>query len=324
MTDVAALKREIATLRDLYEHGTSRPRDQHVTWREGGADWRHLSTEELRDQVATLAAAMREAGILRGDRVGLLSRNSPRWAVVDWALVTTALVTTPIYPTLAPDQVRYIVDDSGMRGLFVEDGAQLERLAPALEGCDLEWIVVMNDEAVTHPLAHAFTSFVATGKGPVRAADVPTPADVASIIYTSGTTGRSKGVVLTHANLVSNALACEEAIDLSGVDHHDLSLLPLSHIFQRLVDYLLFLRGARMIYCPDPHEAATYLAAVKPTFFAAVPRIYEKVQQGMTKRLAGEPAWKQPLIAWSLATGRRRFHAGSAASRFVMPCCTFS
>lgn len=301
--------KNIRTLRDLFEQGLSRRHDAHVSWREADGTWQSLSTEEYRRLVLDLAAAVRGRGLAHGDRVALLSRNSARWAATDFALVTSGLVTVPVYPTLAPDQVRFILDDSGSRGLFVEDAAQLERLAAALGGSRLEWIVVMSDEAAAHPLAQAFTPFAAAGRGVDDTLSSPKPDDLASIIYTSGTTGLPKGVMLSHWNLVSNALACDEAIDVSSMQHCDLSLLPLSHIFQRLVDYLLFMTGARLAYCPDPHDAALYLREFRPTFFSAVPRLYEKIQQGMMNRLGQGPAWRRALAKWSLDVGRRSFHA---------------
>lgn len=300
---------DVKTLRDLFHVGLSRPRAGHIHWRDASGAWQKLSTDEYRQLVGDLGGALLTRGLVAGDRVALLSRNSARWSATDFGATTSTLVTVPIYPTLAPDQVRFILDDSGARGLFVENLAQLERISASLEGSRLEWIVVMSDEPSAHPLSLAFTAFAASGRRADVTTRLPAPADLASIIYTSGTTGRPKGVQLSHGNLVSNALACDEAIDLSRVAHRDLSLLPLSHIFQRLVDYLLFLRGADMAYCPEPNEAAVYLSDFRPTFFAAVPRLYEKIQQGMMNRLSQGPAWKQAVARWSLAVGRRHFHA---------------
>ncbi len=305
------------TLRDLFERGCERPRSPHACWRTAEGRLEGWSTEDLRDRVDALAREMRARGLRRGDRVAILSRNSARWMASDFAALNSGLVTVPIYPTLAPDQARFILDDSGARGLFVEDARQLVRLGPALAGSRLEWIGVLSDEASGEPLSVAWSAMVAAGRGRAAVAEPPSPEDLASIIYTSGTTGRPKGVMLTHANLVSNALACDEGVELSRqpIDHVNLSLLPLSHIFQRLVDYLLFATGAQMVYCPEPAEGPAYFAQVRPTFFAAVPRLYEKIHAGMTQKIETAAPHRRALARWALEVGRERFLAWYADGR---------
>jgi long-chain acyl-CoA synthetase len=299
------------TLADLFERGTRAAQAVHLIGRGPGGVEESWSTAELREKVSHLSRTLAARGMRRGDRAALLSRNSPRWAATDWAMVTSSLVNVPLYPTLAPDQVRFILDDSGARGLFVEDRAQLERLGAALDGSALEWIVVLSDEVVPGVETHGWSAFVASGEGELEPDARPEPSDLASIIYTSGTTGRPKGVMLSHGNLVANLQQADDAVEMTmrGIDQVNLSLLPLCHIFQRLVDYLLFACGARMVYCQDPHEAMSWIARHRPTFFAAVPRIWEKVHAGMTTRIAQQPAWKRRLTAWALAAGKRRFHA---------------
>ena len=302
---------DVHTLKDLFDRGCSAFQPLHVGWRTRDGRIEGWSTQELRDRVEALGRELRGRGLSPGDRAALLSRNSAQWAATDFAMLCAGLVVVPVYPTLAPDQARFILDDSGARGLFLEDARQLERLRGALEGSLLEWICILSDEPVDHPLAIGWSEMVASGASRPVLADVPRPEDLASIIYTSGTTGRPKGVMLTHANLVANALQADGAVELSPqpLRHVNLSLLPLSHIFQRLVDYLLFLCGARVVYCPDPQEAVPYFRDVKPTFFAAVPRIYEKVHAGITQKLAAAPAHRRLLGRWALGVGRRRFLA---------------
>jgi long-chain acyl-CoA synthetase len=195
----------------------------------------------------------------------------------------------PIYPTLAPDQVRFIVDDAELRGLVLEDLGQLRRVEGALDGSKLEWKALLSDEAPPSRDVLAWDNLVAPATVPIatlaRRDTAVGPDDLATIIYTSGTTGRPKGVMLSHGNLVSNALACAEAIDLTRVDHVNLSLLPLAHVFQRLVDYLLFMEGAVMAHCADPREAVAYMA---------------KLTSSPLSRVLGP---------WSLSVGREYFEA---------------
>lgn len=307
----ATLHRDVRTLADLFERGCASPQAVHVGWRTDDGRIEGWSTQELRRFVDGLGRELLARGMRRGDRAALVSRNSARWAATDYAMLCAGLVVVPIYPTLAPDQARFILDDAGARGLFVENLEQLARLLPSLQDSKLEWICVMSDEVSDHPLATTWSAMAEAGAVRAERPEPPKPEDLASIIYTSGTTGRPKGVMLTHANLVSNAVASDEAVEISAqpIRHVNLSLLPLSHIFQRLVDYLLFLAGAQVIYCPDPQQAVAWFKDVRPTFFAAVPRIYEKVHAGITQRIASAPAHRRLLANWAIGVGRRRFLA---------------
>jgi long-chain acyl-CoA synthetase len=301
----------IETLRDLFERGCDPPQALHCGWRTKEGRVEGWSTAELRDRVESLGRELVARGMRTGDSAAIVSRNSSRWLATDFAMLRAGLVVVPVYPTLALDQVRHVLDDSGSRGLFVEDARQLERILPALEGTRLEWISILSDETVEHPLAVSWSAMVESGRANGASLTPPKPSDLASIIYTSGTTARSKGVELTHANLVSNALQADGAVELSKQDvrHVNLSLLPVSHIFQRLVDYLLFLCGAQMIACPDPQEAVPYFHDVRPTFFSAVPRIWEKVHATMIQRMAQQSAWRRAMGEWGLRVGRRHFQA---------------
>jgi long-chain acyl-CoA synthetase len=298
------------TLADLYEAGLARPKQGHLRWRDASGAWRAMSTEQVADTVARAARGLLGLGLRRGDRVGLIARNGERWALTDFALASTGLVNVPLYPTATPQQVRHVLDDSGSRVLVVEDREQLERLRPELRDAGLLRVVLLREEGEVPADVTGWTelieSAVAGGPEPER----PRPEDLASLIYTSGTTGQPKGVMLSHRNLLSNALACAEAIDLSRVPRQvNLSLLPLCHIFQRLVDYFLWLRHAEMVYCPDPLEALEYFEQVRPTFFAAVPRLYEKVRAGFLTKVAHAAPRRRRLARWALKVGRRHFHA---------------
>ena len=294
----------LRTLTELFEHGVSSPRERHLLWRDESKTWRALSTADVRRTVGDLASALRARGGAHGDRVAILSRNSPRWALADYGILAAGMATVPLYSTQSPEQVRFILDDSGARLLFVEDLAQLDRVAlllpPGLA------VALMSDE---EPPAGrlSWRAILDQGAGAAGAKALVGPDDLASIIYTSGTTGRPKGVLLTHRNLVSNALGCAEAIDLTQTEQLNLSILPLCHIFQRLVDYLLFASHATMAYCPNPLEAVEYLGQVQPTFFASVPRLFEKVRSGFLGKLG--PGWRGSLATWAVGVGRERFHA---------------
>lgn len=296
------------TLPELFEVGLSRPRERHLLWRDASKAWHGLSTDRVRRDVDLIARGLRDRGLRFGDRVALLSRNSPRWALADHALQAAGLVNVPLYPTLSPEQVRFIVDDCGARFVLVEDRSQLDRVGGALAGSGVEGVALLDAEEAPRGVL-LFDQLLEAGAAGGSAPTPPGPDDLATIIYTSGTTGRPKGAMLSQWNLVSNAQQCAEAIELTDQQHVNLSLLPLSHVFQRLVDYLLFQSHATMAYCPSPLEALEYMREVRPTFFASVPRLFEKVRAGFEQKLAHAPAWRRALASWALGVGRRHFHS---------------
>jgi long-chain acyl-CoA synthetase len=298
------------TLRELFEAGLARPKARHVRWRDASKTWRSLSTEEVRERVDAAGRGLAALGLRPGDRVGLISQNSERWMLSDFAMACTGLVNVPLYPTLTPEQVRFILDDSGARVLIVEDVEQLDRLRRELRDAGLLRVVLLRDEGETPKDVLTWTELLESGRAADPVEHVPQADELASLIYTSGTTGPPKGVMLTHLNLVSNALGCLEAIDLSRVPQQlNLSLLPLCHIFQRLVDYFLWLGHAEVAYCPNALFAAEYLKEVKPTFTAAVPRLFEKVRAGFLARIARAEPKKKRLADWALGVGREHFQA---------------
>ncbi|MEM7248846.1 MAG: long-chain fatty acid--CoA ligase [Acidobacteriota bacterium] len=299
------------TLRELFDHGCAQPQAEHLRSRAPDGTWSTSSTEELCAAVDALAACLQAHGLVAGDRVALLSRNCASWAMADWALVTRGLVNVPLYPTSTDAQVEHVLEDSGCRAFFIEDGEQLARLAPTIEASPVELVILLQagGELVSPEGVTLLTWDEAVATLPGDDYPAPGPDTLASLIYTSGTTGQPKGVMLSHHNLVSNALACSEAIDLSRVAQVNLSLLPLCHVFQRLVDYFLFHGRAQMVYCHDPLLALELFAKVRPTFFASVPRLYEKVRAGILAKLATAPGLRRKLAEWALDVGRRHFHA---------------
>src|SRR5262245_46400008 len=216
---------DVQTIPDLLRHSveTHRKPDAFLVKRQGR--WEPVSISEFAERVRGVAAELRSRGVKRGDRVAILSENRLEWAVADQAILSIAAVTVPIYATLPADHVAPLLADSGAVGVFVSSAAQEEKVRSLIrEAPALQWLLVFDDGLPTG------------ASGAAEPADDPTPGDVATIIYTSGTTGAPKGVMLTHRNLVSNAIASLTALDLGPSDVH-LSFLPLNHIFERTAGY---------------------------------------------------------------------------------------
>jgi long-chain acyl-CoA synthetase len=274
------------TLADLFRTGLANRRGPDRILHPAKDGYRSLDADEFESRVHRAAGAMAARGIRPGDRVALISYNRPEWAIVDYAAHLIGAVTVPLYSTSTPDQVGFILSDSGSKLVFAEDAQQL---AKAGSGRD----VVVFDSG--------FDAFLATGAGKPPAVETD-PASLATIIYTSGTTGTPKGVMLSHRNLVSDVVALTDIIRFTPEDI-SLSFLPVSHAFQRCVDYAIFSRGAAIAYAESTDSVAKNLLEVRPTILCAVPRFYEKVHDRVKQSIEGMSFRRQRLAQWALRAG---------------------
>jgi long-chain acyl-CoA synthetase len=284
------------TLVELYRTAfTQMPRPDAFRFKKDGA-WHDVSSQVALERVEAVAAALYRLGIQPGDKVALLSENRLEWALADLGILTAGAATVPVYPTLTAMQAKHILGDSNARIVIVSTASQLEKvvaLAPELPM--LTAIFVLDPPSTLSPAAHAG----AEGAVPIRPwqnlLDVGTaaqaerpglaqqlgdnvkPGQTATLIYTSGTTGVPKGVELTHANLRSNVR--DALLDFEiGTGDSCLSVLPLSHIFERMAGhYTMLSRGVSIAYAESIDLVAANLGEVKPTILFAVPRLFEKI-----------------------------------------------
>jgi long-chain acyl-CoA synthetase len=278
-----------------------------------------LGTKELFERIRDLALGFGSLGITSGDRVAIMSESRPEWVMSDMALLSLGAAVVPIYPTLSGAQARYIMEDAGVRLAVVSTKLQLDKmqevrhLLPALEA------VIVMDEGAAGASVMALEAVAARGhtrmtgewgagkefQAGVRAVD---PSQLATIIYTSGTTGEPKGVMLTHANLVSNLFAAREVLQLTS-DDVALSFLPLSHAFERMASFLYLLTGTTMIFAESFDTVGRDIALVRPTMVTGVPRVYEKMQARILEKAAAVPGVKGALFKWGLGVTTRKARA---------------
>ncbi len=275
-----------------------------------GDEWVPISTAEVERQVTRLAAGFSSLGLREGDRVAIISENRPEWAVTDYALLGLGIVDVPIYATLPPHQVAYILNDCGAAAMVVSTREQLEKVRSLREEVpSLRHVVCFDEPGAGEDVIH-LAALLAMGEeeiGAGRGADfreralAVRPDDVATLVYTSGTTGDPKGVVLTHYNLASNVAAVHQhrVFDLQRGEVA-LSFLPLSHVFERMVDYFYWDAGATIAYSPIDAVAAALLD-VRPHVVAAAPRVFEKIYA----RVMGGPGLKRAIVAWARKVGER-------------------
>lgn len=277
------------TLLDLFEEGLRRGRpDRRLLFPVGG-QYRALSSEEFSQRTKAAAAGLAARGVRAGDRVALISYNRPEWAMVDYACHHLGAVLVPLYSTLPPDQIEFILADSGARLVFAENEDQFRKL-------DRSRDIVTFDSV---PEAISFEAFL---RREAVTAPPPKPDDLATIIYTSGTTGTPKGVMLTHANLASNAAGCLAAVKFTD-DDVSLSFLPLCHAFQRTVDYAIFAGGGTIAYAESIEAVVKNLQQVDPTILCSVPRVFEKFYDKVTEAIEGQPEGKRRIARWALSVG---------------------
>ena len=276
--------------------------------------WVRVSSDEFVRRVRHIALGLADLGIQPGDRVGLISENRPEWSIADLAVLSAGAVVVPIYTTQAPDQIRFILEDSGARALLISGGRILKHAREGFEGVDaLKDIVIFDPKSVAGVRGGVTLESVESRGAEIDRQDPDAfdkligrgrPDDLATIIYTSGTTGEPKGVMLTHDNFIANVRSITTGLPISPSDV-SLSVLPLSHIFERTVFYVFAYMGVAVHYAASFDQVGEFLREVRPTIMTAVPRLFEKVYHRIIKKGTSAGGAKAKIFEWSLAVGQR-------------------
>jgi long-chain acyl-CoA synthetase len=272
--------------------------------------WEELSYRGLADRVQDLSLGLGELGVKPGDRVAILSENRPEWAIADYACLAARCTDVPIYPTLPAAQVEYILRDAGAAVALVSSATQLEKVLSIRGRLPALRQIVVFDEGKAEPgvlrLGEVWTRGRAArvGHPDWRAEALRVgPGDLATLIYTSGTTGEPKGVMLTHGNIASNVSACQLLVDYADRDEC-LSILPLSHIFERMFGhYSMFYKGVVINYAESIESLAADMRDRRPTIMAAVPRLYEKIYGRVLDGVRAAPRPRRELFGWARRVG---------------------
>jgi long-chain acyl-CoA synthetase len=276
---------------------------------------RSLSWSETRKRAAAIAGGLRSLGVGKGDTVALMLNNRIEFMPIDLGVVTLGAVPFSIYQTSSPEQIQYVCSDAEAKVAFVEQ-AFLERFLEAKKELPaLEHVITLDGDGGTMTLQEL--EEIDPGFDD-SAADEVEPDDLLTLIYTSGTTGPPKGVQLTHRNLMSLVGAVDDMIPFpKDQENHVISWLPAAHIAERGAHYYLpAIKGVTVTVCPDPRKIAEVLPQVRPTWFFAVPRIWEKAKAGIETKIEGESSpVKKALAQWAIGVGKSRVRAQQAALR---------
>ncbi|MCK6684422.1 MAG: long-chain fatty acid--CoA ligase [Thermoanaerobaculia bacterium] len=302
------------TLLDFYQSSVASGVPELLISKVNGK-WTPVSAEEFGRKVRALALGLTYLGVDRGDRVAILSENRPEWPMTDFATLSLGALSVPIYTTYLSPQVEYILRDAEPRVVMVSNHTELKKVLDVVGRCPaVERVILMEGEPPHHERVFSFNTLIRQGDQLLRAdpmafADRVSslgPGDFASMIYTSGTTGEPKGAVLTHGNFVSNVMGVCDLYQQLQPGKIAMSFLPLSHVFERMVDYLYFYRGVTIAYAESVDKLAENFGEVKPHFFAAVPRVYEKILQRVMNQVEQAPALRKKIFAWATSAGKER------------------
>ncbi|HWP64957.1 MAG TPA: long-chain fatty acid--CoA ligase [Candidatus Limnocylindria bacterium] len=260
----------------------------------------------LRERVDALAGGLARLGIGRGDTVALMMNNRPEFFVADLAAATIGAVPFSVYQTLPPDQIRYVVGDAGARVAVIEREFVEPFMRARSELPALETVIVVDATDVPATIGLDAAATPPPGFDAEAHAAAVQPEDLLTLIYTSGTTGPPKGVQLSHRNLFS---MLEPTMTLFALPEEGdvISWLPSAHIAERALNYYFpMLAGATITTCPNPRQIVEYLPKVRPAFFFAVPRIWEKIKAGLEARLASAPEEARRPMEEALAAAVER------------------
>ena len=272
-----------------------------------GSEWKTYSTAESLEIIAALAWGLHSLGIRKGDRVANVAEtNRTEWVFIDGAVMSLGAIHLPIYPNIAAEEYEFLLSDSEAKLLFVSS----ERLYQLIEPLRKK-LPALQDVYTYDPVnrARPWTQIKTSGqKGlcdpnhkivleKIKAA--VNPEDLATLIYTSGTTGSPKGVMLSHANLVTNCMNCTPIVQSASHDRA-LSFLPLCHIYERTVMNLYVYCGTSVYFAQSLDTIGANLREVRPQIFSTVPRLLEKIYEGFVARGTQLPGFKKSLYFWAL------------------------
>jgi long-chain acyl-CoA synthetase len=300
----------VDTLSQLFLNSVrSYPKDGFLLVKKQGA-YAPISTGAFGDAVKFLGLGLRALGLSKGDKLIILSENRPEWTITDFACLCNGGITVPIYTTLVPEQVKYIINDSDAKIVVYSNPDQWKKIDEIkAELPQVKHFITFESEAP--PGVMTYREILSQGEAVAKAqpdlferlALSIKPEDEASIVYTSGTTGVPKGVILTHSNFISNVKTAASLLDFSDKDTV-LSFCPLSHVMERMVTFAYIYRGCTIGYAESLETVAANLLEVRPHIMVGVPRVFEKIYSRVMDNILKSSSLKRKIFFWAVKIGK--------------------
>lgn len=270
--------------------------------------WVSIKWKDFGEQIRAVAKALLEMDILQpGEMAGIFSANRAEWAIADLGILAIRSVSVPIYATNSAEEAAHIVNDAGIKILFVGEQEQYDRAKKVMtESPCLEKIVAFDrDIVISGDDSMYFDELINIGRGAAQDARLQerlnqvNPDDILTLIYTSGTTGKPKGAIHTHRSFMNGIFPSSRRFPNTGPQHVSLAILPLSHVFERMWSYGCMSKGIRIAYCPDPKQFVEVMEEISPHFMTSVPRIWEKVYGTIHEGIKTAPPTKARMFNWA-------------------------
>jgi long-chain acyl-CoA synthetase len=294
-------------------------KDMYCGKKENG--WIKYSTEDVRNYVNWVSYGLLSMGYKKGDKVATISGNKPEWNFVDMGLAQAGLIHVPIYPTIGTDEYEYILEHSGVKVIILGNKTIYGKVSPIADKIHGLRDIFSFDQVDG---VRSFDEIIETGKLNAdkfreeleKIKESIKPEELVTIIYTSGTTGNSKGVMLSHNNLVKNAITTSKAHHL-GYGHRAVSFLPLCHVYERMVNYHFQYKGISIYYVENMGTVSEVVKEVKPHIFNTVPRLLEKIYDNIMGKGRNLPWVKKKIFFWAVRLGLKfRLKGNSTFYRF--------
>lgn len=295
---------ELERIFDLpYYQLASYPLERCFTSKVNGK-WVSISTQQFVDQSNEVSKGLLAMGVKPGDKVGIISNNRYEWHIMDMGILQIGAISVPIYSTISVSSYEYIFNHAELRMVFVSDisifkkVSQVAQKNPSILGV-YTFDLIEGARHWTDIKSHGGLMEQSKVNAMMDGVDGQ---DLATIIYTSGTTGKPKGVMLSHANIISNVLACGNRFP-ARFGHKALSFLPVCHIYERTLIYLYLKEGTSVYFAESLETIAENIKEIKPHIFSAVPRLLEKVFDSIMDKGQALSGIKRMLFFWAVAIG---------------------
>lgn len=286
---------------DILHHQLANyPLEDTFARREDGKNWRKYSTQEIIDLSDALSTGLMDLGLKKDDKIAFIfTTNRPEWHILDMATLQLGIVNVPIYPNITTDEYRYILKHAEVKYLFVSNKTIYNKVAPILSALEqLKGVYTFDHIDGVEHWSSLLSKTIKDREIEAIKATIQ-PAELATIIYTSGTTGEPKGVMLSHENIMSNVLDAAQMVPVQS-SNRAYSFLPLCHVFERILNYTYMHQGASVYFADGLEKIAIQLPDVRPQYFAVVPRILEKIFEGIERKAKKLSPFKRKLFQWSV------------------------